>query len=103
MNQGLQSGDGGAGEEVASRRGVIHGVVRDSNHNPRAMARVFVTAGPTNFADVAALTDQRGRFSIAAPGPGTYMLGCVSDAGEQGSVEIEVSGPVTHTEIVVTS
>ncbi len=58
---------------------VISGVVLDSAGNPLAEARVFFTEGPRPLPDIAALTDEQGRFQLSAQGPGRYTLAITAD------------------------
>jgi hypothetical protein len=70
---------------------VISGVVRDSQGNPTAHARVYFTSGPVPLPDIAALTSKDGMFSLSAPVSGSYTLACVAD----GFAPIEVTAAVT--------
>lgn len=76
---------------------VIHGTVFDAAGSPVASARVYFISGPGNLPEVAALTDAAGRFALAAPQPGTYRIGCASDA--DGAADAEV--PVGTAEVVI--
>jgi hypothetical protein len=57
---------------------LISGIVRSANGQPVAGARVFFTSGPGSFPDIAALTDDQGRFALSAPSPGTYEIECAA-------------------------
>jgi len=70
----------------------ITGVVRDASGAPVAGARVLFTDGPRPLADIAALTDAGGHFSLGAPSPGSYTLTCRADPlmGPSGTAEATV-------------
>jgi carboxypeptidase family protein len=80
---------------------LILGTVRGPEATPLAQARAFFVAGPGPFPDIAALTNERGEFALAAPSPGTYGIQCVAegfepqvvsvDAEESGETRLEVS------------
>jgi hypothetical protein len=85
---------------VADADRLISGVVRASDGQPIAGARVFFVSGPGSFPDVAALTDSEGRFTLSAPSLGAYQIEAAADgfstirnaievrSGRQVSVEI---------------
>ena len=58
---------------------LITGRVSQSGGQPIAGARVLFASGPGALPDIAALTDDTGRFSMAAPWPGDYTLEVVAD------------------------
>jgi hypothetical protein len=58
---------------------VIRGTVRDETGRPVRGARAYFVDGPGAFPDIAALTDDRGGFTLAAPGDGTYAIECTAD------------------------
>jgi len=53
-------------------------------------ARVFFGAAPVPMPDIAALTDDDGRFSLYAPAPGAYELVCHADGLDPATVPIDV-------------
>lgn len=53
---------------------VVNGTVLDATGQPVAGATVIFTESPVPVPDVAALTDDEGKFSLAAPAPGHYEL-----------------------------
>lgn len=82
---------------------VVAGVVVDARGNPVEGARVYFVEGPVPLPDIAALTDDSGRFALSAPVPGTYQLGVAAegswgfiqetamvDVGEEPSTDLEV-------------
>jgi hypothetical protein len=68
----------------------ISGVVLDATGKPVAQARVYVVKAPGPVADVAVLTGPDGRFSLAASRPGTYEIGCSTDASGSTSSPVVV-------------
>ena len=64
---------------MTSQPALITGRVSQSGGQPIAGARVLYTSGPAALPDIAALTDSTGRFSLAAPWPGDYVLEVVAD------------------------
>jgi hypothetical protein len=80
---------------------LILGTVRGPEAIPLAEARAFFVSGPEPFPDIAALTNERGEFALAAPSPGTYRIQCVAegfepqivsvDAEESGETRLEIS------------
>lgn len=85
---------------TAPVRPVIAGTV-SSAAGPVALARVAVEVAPGPIPDVAALSDVRGRFTIATLGPGTYRLAAFADGFDPGRVQVEVADDNVSTEIVV--
>ncbi|MFD1212986.1 carboxypeptidase-like regulatory domain-containing protein [Arthrobacter sp. GCM10027362] len=71
---------------------VISGTVHDAEQDPVAGARVYFTGGPTPMPDIAAVTDQAGRFSLSVPAPGTYTIECSADGYAPAARSIEVTG-----------
>ena len=79
---------------------VISGVVRDSNGNPIAQARVYFTNGPVPLPDIAALTNKNGAFSLSAPVAGSYTIACAAEGFAPTVVTVAVSdNKDTHLEI----
>ena len=69
---------------------MISGVVR-SVDGPVALARIAVEAAPGPVPDIAALTDEQGRFTIGTVGPGEYRLAVYADGFEPGRAEVRLS------------
>lgn len=77
--------------------------MRDRNGKPVAQARVYFTAAPGPFPDVAALSDTHGAVILPAAAAGVYRVACSADgygtaevevtvkAGERAAVELELS------------
>ncbi|MFD7665968.1 carboxypeptidase-like regulatory domain-containing protein [Streptomyces sp. NPDC059788] len=61
---------------------VISGVVVDTDGRPVPDARVYLAAGPGPFPDVAALTDDQGRFALSAGADGSYTVECRSEGDD---------------------
>ena len=79
---------------------VISGVVRDSQGNLIAQARVYFTGGPVPLPDIAALTSKDGTFSLSAPVAGPYTLACVADGFAPTEVTVAVTdNKETHLDI----
>jgi len=76
---------------MAKKISVISGRVLSAGGQPVAGARVSFMSSPVPVPDVALLTDGAGRFSLTAPAPGTYRIGCSSD--NFGSTAITVDVP----------
>lgn len=74
---------------------IIHGVVSDPDGKPIAGARVYFTQSPAALPDIAALTNDKGEYSLAVPAAGKYRIGCTADEFETltRDVEIEKGAP----------
>jgi hypothetical protein len=59
---------------------LISGIVHDDAGNPVPLARVYFVAGPGQLPDIAALTDQQGRFTLSVGSAGTYEIEVSADA-----------------------
>jgi len=68
----------------------IEGRAHLADDSPVIEARVFFGAAPVPLPDIAALTDDDGRFSLYAPTPGTYELVCHADGLDPATVAIDV-------------
>jgi hypothetical protein len=64
---------------MSTKAPIITGVVVDASGNPIEEARVYFMEGPVPLPDIAALTDNSGRFALSAPVPGTYQIGVASE------------------------
>jgi hypothetical protein len=56
-----------------------------------AGARVHFAGGPVALPDVALLTDAGGTFTLSAPVPGTYQVGCAADGFAATTVTVNVA------------
>ena len=77
----------------------ISGTVVDAAGRPVAQARVYAVKASGAMPDIAALTDRQGRFTITAPLPGGYEIGCTSDAHGSATAAVQVDGEAAHVEI----
>jgi hypothetical protein len=71
---------------------IIAGVVQDAKGRPIGSARVFFVEGPVALPDIAALTDDGGRFVLSAPVPGTYRLEVASEGFTPTTAVVDVHG-----------
>jgi len=69
---------------------LIRGTVTDASGMPVEWASVWFAAGAQPTTDIAALTDAEGRFTLTAPGPGTYRIGCRAEGYEPVEVAVDV-------------
>ena len=77
----------------------IEGRAHLVDDSPVIEARVFFVTGPVPLPDIAALTDDDGRFSLHAPTPGAYELACHADGLDPATVPIEVDGDSESIEV----
>lgn len=68
----------------------ILGTVTGPDGAKIAEASVYFVAGPVPLQDIAQLTDDEGRFRLAAPAPGTYRIGARAPGFEAAEVTVEV-------------
>ena len=69
---------------------LIRGTVIDASGTPVEWASVWLVSGPQPTPDIAALTDAAGRFTLTAPAPGVYRIGCRAEGYEPVEAEVEV-------------
>jgi type 1 fimbria pilin len=78
---------------------VITGVVIDAAAKPVANARLYFADSPVALPDIAALSDEAGRFALSVPAFGIYTLECAADEYHTEKVRVTVGGkpqaPVT--------
>lgn len=80
---------------------LIRGQVADQAGRPAAGAAIYVSSSPRPMPDIAQLTGEDGRFTIAAPVPGRYAIG--ARAGDaMGEVTVEVGDTDVVARLVVT-
>ncbi len=79
----------------------IHGRILDSNGQPVPDAAVYVESGPVAVPDIAAMTDEAGRFTLAVPSAGMYRIGARSEQRGRASVGVSVkaAGEDSHVEV----
>ncbi len=69
---------------------MISGTVLDPHRQPVSDAQIYFIEGPVPLPDVALLTDSKGRFTLGAPAPGMYTLGCHADGFVSTSIAVNV-------------
>lgn len=69
---------------------LIRGTVSDANGVPVEWASVWFAVGPQPTPDIAALTDAAGGFTLTAPSPGVYRIGCRAEGYEPVEREVDV-------------
>ena len=79
---------------------LIRGTVIDPSGTPVEWASVWFAAGTQPTPDIAALTDAAGRFTLTAPGPGAYRIGCRAEGYEP--IEVEVDVGTKDVELTIT-
>ncbi len=78
---------------------LIEGSAHLADGTPIGEARVFFTESPVPLPDIAALTDDDGRFSLFAPSPGRYQLACHADGFDVVTVAVEVDESSATAEV----
>jgi hypothetical protein len=71
---------------------IIAGLVQDAAGRPVGAARVYFVEGPVALPDIAALTDDHGRFTLSAPIPGTYRVEVASEGSPSTTAIVDVRG-----------
>jgi len=85
---------------MADKSQTITGVVRDQRGRFVSQARIYLKAGPVSLPDIAALTNDRGEFSLPAPVPGNYELASSADGYATTLVKVAVKpGQETRVDI----
>ena len=80
---------------MASQHSIISGKVVDTSRKAISDARVFFSAGPGYFPDIAALTNQKGEFTLPAPVKGLYTVEVAADGFRQKQVAISIPAELT--------
>jgi hypothetical protein len=70
---------------------IIDGVVRDQAGRAVAGAAVYFTSSPTPMPDIAARSDQQGRFTLSVPQPGEYTLAARADGYQTSSASAPIA------------
>jgi len=70
----------------------IDGRAHLADDSPVMEARVFFGTAPVPLPDIAALSDDDGRFSLFAPAPGRYEIVCHADGYDPVTVPVDVDG-----------
>ena len=81
---------------------VIEGVVADSAGRGIGHASVYVVSAPVEMPDVAARTDENGRFRLSAPAPGDYRLAATAAGFTTASVPVTVDAASEAAAIAIT-
>lgn len=68
----------------------LRGTVKGADGAPLAGASVALAEAPVATPDIAQLTGPDGGFALAAPVPGTYVVGVTAPDGETRRVEVTV-------------
>ena len=80
---------------------LLRGVVIDPAGRPVVDARVALVAAPVEVPDIALLTGEDGRFTMAVPVAGTYRVAAFADEGRaEETVQVDEGG-TTHVRLVV--
>jgi Carboxypeptidase regulatory-like domain len=79
---------------------LVRGTVIAASGTPVEWASVWFAAGAQPTPDIAALTDAGGRFTLTAPGPGVYRIGCRAEGYEP--IEVEVDVGTEDVELTIT-
>lgn len=69
---------------------VVRGTVLGPDGSPVPEARVYFVSGPGPFPDIAALTDQQGRFALAATTGGAYGIECAAEGFDRARVGVDL-------------
>lgn len=77
----------------------VSGSVLDERGKAIGEARVSFASAPVAVPDIAALTDERGAFTLSAPIPGRYTLAVAADGFAAANAEVTL-GKTAATLIV---
>ena len=79
---------------------LIRGTVTDADGVPIEWAAVWFASGDHPTPDIAAVTDASGAFTLTAPAPGTYRVGCRGEGYAPVEVTVEVGDD--HVDLDIT-
>ena len=79
-------------------RPVISGTAT-STAGPIPTARVTIESSPRPLPDVAALTDDDGRFTLSTDGPGRYTVAVHAEGFEAARIECEIDTTDQHLDV----
>jgi Carboxypeptidase regulatory-like domain len=79
-------------------RPVISGIAT-SPRGPIPTARVTIESSPRPLPDIAALTDDRGRFTLATAGAGRYTIAVHADGFKVARIECDVDTSDKHVDV----
>lgn len=72
--------------------GQVSGTVLNEDGQPVSDASVMFAESPVAVPDIAALTNDQGRFSLSAPAPGHYVVLVVAEGFAERRVAAEIAG-----------
>lgn len=72
--------------------GQVSGTVLNEDGQPVSDASVMFAESPVAVPDIAALTNDQGRFSLSAPAPGHYVVLVVAEGFAEKRAETEIAG-----------
>jgi hypothetical protein len=78
---------------------VISGAVRDGEGRPVAGARVYVVDAPGAVPDIAALTDESGRFALGTGPPGRYVVEAAAEGCEPARATVDTSEAASDLDV----
>ena len=91
-------GANGTPSPSAPRLGAIQGTVTDDSGEPVAGMRIAIVGGTASFPEIAAETDQEGRYQISAVSPGTFEVAVHDRDGQRiGLASVTVTSGETAT------
>lgn len=79
----------------------IRGTVVDADHDPVGWATVWFASGDHPTPDIAAVTDDEGRFILTAPAPGRYQIGCRAEGRDVVETAVDVTGGDVEITVVL--
>lgn len=74
----------------------------DVDGTPVEWAAVWFAGGDHPTTDIAALTDVNGAFSLTAPAPGSYRVGCRAEGYEPVEIGVDVGDDDVDLAITLT-
>jgi hypothetical protein len=74
---------------MSNMAALIRGVVRSIEGSPIVQARAYFVGAPAAVPDIAALTNERGEFTLSAPAAGTYRVECAAEGFSGKTVTVD--------------
>ena len=81
---------------------MIAGVVRDAKGRPVAGARVYIVEAPAAMPDIAALTDDGGRFAIGTGPPGRYVVAAAAEGWQPERATVDTREAASDVDLQLT-
>lgn len=81
---------------------MIGGVVRDGEGRPVAGARVYVVDAPAAVPDIAALTDDGGRFAIGTGPAGRYVVEAAAEGWQPERATVDTRATASDVDLQLT-